>query len=97
MFVKLVVHVERVDDRPVWWAESPDLPGFYSAADALPELQVMAKLAVCDILAQDDRTLDGLEYLLAPAEPPSGNSVDGVAGSLAPTKARAATGVAVVA
>jgi hypothetical protein len=50
--IELVVHLEKVDDpevRFVWWAESPDLDGFYSAANYLSDLLEQAKTALSEL------------------------------------------------
>lgn len=28
MKIRLVVHLDVADEQPMWWAESPDVPGF---------------------------------------------------------------------
>jgi hypothetical protein len=35
-----------------WWSESPDVPGFYGAAEHLPELLIRCEAAVREILAE---------------------------------------------
>jgi hypothetical protein len=35
-----------------WWSESPDVPGFYAAAEHLPELIIRSEAAVREILAE---------------------------------------------
>jgi hypothetical protein len=37
--VQVVVHLELTDDEFVWWADSPDVPGFSAAAPRLKQLE----------------------------------------------------------
>jgi hypothetical protein len=56
MGVELLIHLELVPaghPRFVWWAESPQLPGFSAAADHLPDLLRRAYAAVPEVLAED--------------------------------------------
>jgi hypothetical protein len=41
--IELAIHVELADTETgvSWWCESPALPGFYGAADSLPELRTL--------------------------------------------------------
>lgn len=39
MTVELLIHLEAADGEAVWWAESPDAPGFTAAAPDLAELR----------------------------------------------------------
>lgn len=43
MIVQVMVHLERVDGAVVYWAESPDVPGFTATADSLSELRIIAR------------------------------------------------------
>lgn len=50
MNAQLVIHLDNADGKLVWWAESPQVPGFTASADTLPELrgtiaEVLADLA----------------------------------------------------
>jgi len=52
--IDLLIHLEQVPDPDpgfVWWAESPDLPGFSAAADHLPDLLRQAEAAIDDLVA----------------------------------------------
>jgi predicted RNase H-like HicB family nuclease len=51
MEVTLLLRLESIEEEPhfVWWAESPELPGFSAAADHLPQLLVQAKDAVLEL------------------------------------------------
>lgn len=44
----LVVHLDEADGEAVWWAESPDLPGFSAAAPTLAELRERVTGAIGD-------------------------------------------------
>jgi predicted RNase H-like HicB family nuclease len=49
MDIALQIHVEASEaGTPVWWAESPDLPGFTASADSLAELRTV----VDEVLAE---------------------------------------------
>jgi hypothetical protein len=37
-----------------WWSESPDVPGFYGAAEHLPELIIRCEAAVREIVAEQN-------------------------------------------
>jgi hypothetical protein len=37
-----------------WWSESPDVPGFYGAAEHLPELIIRCEAAVREILSEQN-------------------------------------------
>lgn len=60
MSVCLLVHVERVGDDAsppfVWWAESPDLPGFSAAEDYLPALIESCRRALAELRPGEDVT-----------------------------------------
>lgn len=47
---ELTIHLESVDDEVVWWADSPDVPGFSAAAPSLVELRERASAALEEIL-----------------------------------------------
>jgi hypothetical protein len=47
---ELTIHLEDVDGEVVWWADSPDVPGFSAAAPSLEELRKQAATALADIL-----------------------------------------------
>lgn len=57
MLVQLHVYLESGQDGPIWWSESPDVPGFHAIADRMPELIVRSHIALVDIL----RPADGLK------------------------------------
>jgi predicted RNase H-like HicB family nuclease len=52
-YISLDVHHE--DDT--WWCDSPEIPGFYGAADTRDELIGRCHLAVQEILADQGETL----------------------------------------
>jgi predicted RNase H-like HicB family nuclease len=57
MSATLMIHLERADTETgvVWWADSPDLPGFAAAADTLAELrELTADMDVVERLADGD-------------------------------------------
>lgn len=37
-----------------WWSESPDVPGFYAAAEHLPELIIRSEAAAREIVAEQN-------------------------------------------
>lgn len=43
---ELIIHLEDADGEVVWWAESPDVPGFSAAAPTLAELRERAREAL---------------------------------------------------
>jgi predicted RNase H-like HicB family nuclease len=47
-----------VDDEIIWWAESPDVPGFSAAADNLPELRRLYLEALRDAVSGDFRAVE---------------------------------------
>jgi predicted RNase H-like HicB family nuclease len=49
----LIIHLDNADGEVVWWAESPEAPGFTAAASSLVELRELA--------------LNGLRDLISPA------------------------------
>jgi predicted RNase H-like HicB family nuclease len=53
MDVRLLIHLDRLDDeqRAVWWAESPDVPGFSAVGDTLRELRSCSISALEEICA----------------------------------------------
>lgn len=44
--MELVIHLEGADSEAVWWAESPQMPGFSAAAPTLSELRTQAYRAI---------------------------------------------------
>jgi hypothetical protein len=46
---ELVIHLEGGDGEVVWWAESPQIPGFSAAAPTLKELRERAYRALREI------------------------------------------------
>ena len=60
MSVRLLVHVEKVGDDAtppfVWWAESPDVPGFSAAEDYLPALIESCRRALAELRPGEDAT-----------------------------------------
>jgi hypothetical protein len=53
MDIRVLVHLEAVpgEARLVWWAESPDVPGFSALDDDLPGLMVRTEIALGDQLS----------------------------------------------
>ena len=49
--IDLVIHLETVNShRVMWWADSPQVPGFSAAADSLSALRARAKEALAEVL-----------------------------------------------
>ncbi len=48
--VELIIHLDSADDGVVWWAESPEAPGFTAAADSLAELRELATTGLRGVL-----------------------------------------------
>lgn len=64
MVIKLLIHLEAVNvRRPVWWAESPDLPGFSATDAALRELLSRSRWVIEEIL--EERGVKPTELVLA--------------------------------
>ncbi len=69
MQVTILVHLEN----GVWWAESPEVPGFSACQPSLRDVEAAAKLAIRDILAEGG--IEGpilFETRLIPREPDTG-------------------------
>ena len=49
MTIRLLIHLEPAGDRQLWWAESPDLPGFSASEDTLRDLLARANWAISEI------------------------------------------------
>jgi predicted RNase H-like HicB family nuclease len=47
--VELVIHIEAADGEAVWWAESPEVPGFSVAAPTLAEMRERATAALNEL------------------------------------------------
>jgi hypothetical protein len=47
--IELVIHIEAADGEAVWWAESPDVPGFSAAAPTLVELRERSIAALSEL------------------------------------------------
>jgi predicted RNase H-like HicB family nuclease len=47
--IELVIHIEAADGEAVWWAESPDVPGFSAAAPTLADLRDRATAALAEL------------------------------------------------
>lgn len=71
MQVNLLIHLEATGGDPacVWWAESPEMPGFSAAADHLPELLRQAQEAI-DELVSDAEVVPTLAPLFEDETPP---------------------------
>lgn len=50
---ELLIHLESADGDVVWWAESPQVPGFTAAAPTLAELRELALDALRSELSPD--------------------------------------------
>ena len=63
MPVTLIFHreVTQSGDR-VWWAESPDLPGFYATRPHLAEALPASEIAARDPLRDQGTDTSGLEF-----------------------------------
>lgn len=72
MKVELLLHLELTggDPRFVWWAESPQLPGFSAAADHLRDLLAQSRAAVGELLSERgyDETAVEVEPMLCAGE-----------------------------
>lgn len=60
-----------------WWSESPDVPGFYAAAEHLPELIIRSEVAVREIVAEQnpDEPVSFSWALMASAPPSEADEV----------------------
>jgi predicted RNase H-like HicB family nuclease len=47
--IELVIHMEVADGEAVWWAESPEVPGFSVAAPTLAEMRDRATTALAEL------------------------------------------------
>lgn len=52
MSVRVHIYLEPAEDSVVWWAESPDVAGFYAADDDLQGLLVNAEAALREQLGE---------------------------------------------
>lgn len=57
MNIELMLHLERAEDRVVWWAETADVAGFSAAADTLVELRERARAALLEIVGEEPLVL----------------------------------------
>ena len=55
-------------ENAVWWAESPDVPGFSAAADDLPAARELVARALDDVLGRGS-------YLVHESEAPAAGGV----------------------
>ena len=62
MDVTLLLHVEAADTESgtAWWAESPDLEGFYAVGDTLGQLRECAWEAIVQEAGTDVRLVERL-------------------------------------
>ncbi len=69
MRVKLLVHVESADTEAgvAWWADSPDLDGFYAVGDTLQDLRAVALDAIADELGPEFQVVEQLVVGAIPA------------------------------
>ncbi len=49
MAVRLLVHLEPFGGRKIWWAESPDIPGFSASDATLKDLLTRSSWTLADI------------------------------------------------
>lgn len=49
MAIRLLVHLEPSGDQQVWWAESPDVPGFSASDATLKDLLARSTWALAEI------------------------------------------------
>ncbi len=61
-----LVHLERTDDGPSWWAVSEEVPGFSAAAATLTELRTRISAALSDLGIEEGRFS---EVLVGHADP----------------------------
>jgi predicted RNase H-like HicB family nuclease len=61
MTTELIIHLEVADGEVVWWAESPDLPGFTAAGSSLSELRELATAAIEEIRGGPVQIVEHLE------------------------------------
>ena len=61
MTTELIIHLEVADGDVVWWAESPDLPGFTAAGSSLGELRERAMAAIEEIQGGPVQIVEHLE------------------------------------
>jgi hypothetical protein len=56
MNVTMHAYLEPTGDGTAssWWSESPEVPGFYGAAEHLPELIIRCEAAVREIVAEQN-------------------------------------------
>ncbi len=64
--ITLVLHSERLEDgSAVWWAESPQVPGFSATAESLQETITLSKQAILDAIAEREVALTALDWEFA--------------------------------
>jgi hypothetical protein len=64
MRVILHIRLESVpDEPPVWWADSPEVPGLYAANTSLAALQDEAAAAAIDALTDEGVDPDDIEIM----------------------------------
>lgn len=66
MAIRLLVHLEAAGDQQVWWAESPDVPGFSASDGTLRDLLARSSWAMTEIAEErgDDPASVDLVYQL---------------------------------
>lgn len=66
MAIRLLVHLEPAGDQQVWWAESPDVPGFSASDATLRDLLARSSWALTEIAEErgDDPTSVDVVYEL---------------------------------
>ena len=70
MKVQLHLYLEHGADGPVWWTESPDVPGFHATGSRLQEAVLRSKIALSEIFDGEHETVE-LECRLMGSPPAS--------------------------
>lgn len=65
MRARILVHLEASDSGPVWWAESPEFPGFSAAGDTLVNLRRRTNAALSELASERGELLQAVSELLA--------------------------------
>lgn len=56
----LIIHLDIADGEVVWWAESPEAPGFTAVAGSLAELRDLAQTGLCGFFSSPVRVTERL-------------------------------------
>jgi len=78
MTIRLFVHLESAGDRQLWWAESPDLPGFSASDDTLRDLLARSSWALAEIAEEhgEDPNVDVVYELVGTSGSDNPGSAD---------------------